>query len=149
MKKQKPWKAWIAKHPGWEKHYQSHLGGMKGFTSPKLAWSNMCVCVCVCVCVCAQLCPTFCEPMDCSLPGFSVHGISQARIPDWVAISFSRESSWPRDQTCVSWVLSLGRWTLYHCATWEAWFNIHQVKGGMATPCENSNPAIRNKWNGL
>ena len=40
--------------------------------------------------------------MDCSLPGFSVHGISQARILERVAISYSRGSSWPRDQTCVS-----------------------------------------------
>ena len=40
--------------------------------------------------------------MDCSLPGFSVHGISQARTLEWVAISFSRRSSWPRDQAWVS-----------------------------------------------
>ena len=40
--------------------------------------------------------------MDCSLPGSSVHGILQARILEWVAISFSRESSWPRDRTWVS-----------------------------------------------
>ena len=40
--------------------------------------------------------------MDCSLPRFSVHGISQVRILQWVAISFSRGSSWPRDQTCIS-----------------------------------------------
>ena len=38
-----------------------------------------------------------CYPMDCSLPGFSVHGIFQARVPEWVAISFSRRSSQPRD----------------------------------------------------
>ena len=50
----------------------------------------------------AQLCPTLCDPMDCSLPGSSVHGIFQARIMEWVAISFSRGSSWPRDQTRVS-----------------------------------------------
>ena len=47
----------------------------------------------------AQLCPTLCDPMDCSLPGSSVHGIFQARILEWVAIFFSRESSQPRDQT--------------------------------------------------
>ena len=41
----------------------------------------------------AQLCLTLCNPMDCSLPGSSVHGILQARIPEWVAISFSRGSS--------------------------------------------------------
>jgi len=40
--------------------------------------------------------------MECSLPGSSVHGISQGRILKWVAISFSRISSWPRDQTQVS-----------------------------------------------
>ena len=50
----------------------------------------------------AQSCPTLCDPMDCSLPGSSVHGIFQARILEWVAISFSRESSQPRDQTRVS-----------------------------------------------
>ena len=37
-----------------------------------------------------QSCPTPCDPMDCSLPGFSVHGIFQARVLEWVAISFSR-----------------------------------------------------------
>ena len=41
----------------------------------------------------AQLCPTLCNPVDCSPPGSSVHGILQARILEWVAISFSRESS--------------------------------------------------------
>ena len=44
----------------------------------------------------------FCDTMDCSLPGSSVHGISQAKILDWVSISFSRGSSQPRDQTHVS-----------------------------------------------
>ena len=43
-----------------------------------------------------------CNPLDCSPPGSSVHGISQARILEWVPISFSRGSSWPRDQTCIS-----------------------------------------------
>ena len=47
----------------------------------------------------AQSSPTLCDPMDCSLPGFSVHGISQARILEWVTISFSRGFSWPRDWT--------------------------------------------------
>ena len=47
----------------------------------------------------SQSCLTLCNPKDCSLPGSSVHGISQARILDWVAISFSRGSSQPRSQT--------------------------------------------------
>ena len=45
--------------------------------------SSLFVCVCVCVCVCVlvtQSCPTLCDPMDCNPPGFSVHGILQARI---------------------------------------------------------------------
>ena len=50
----------------------------------------------------AQSCPTLCSPMDCSLPGSSSHGIFQARVLEWVAISFSRGSSWPRDRTQVS-----------------------------------------------
>ena len=50
----------------------------------------------------AQSCLTLCNPMDCSLPGSSIHGIFQARILEWVAISFSRRSSWPRDWTRVS-----------------------------------------------
>ena len=54
------------------------------------------------MCVCAQLCPTLCDPMDCNPPGFSVHGILQARILEWVAISSSKGSSPPRDQTPVS-----------------------------------------------
>ena len=45
----------------------------------------------------AQSCLTLCDPMDCSPPGSSVHGILQARILEWVAISFSRGSSQPRD----------------------------------------------------
>ena len=49
----------------------------------------------------AQLCPTLCDPMDCSLPGFCIHGIFQASILEWVAISFSGGSSHPRDQTQV------------------------------------------------
>ena len=48
-----------------------------------------------------QLCPTVCDPMDFSLPGFSIHGVFQG-IPDCVVISFSRGSSQPRDQTEIS-----------------------------------------------
>ena len=54
------------------------------------------------MCVIAQSCLTLCNPVDCSLPVSSVCGISQARILEWVAISFSRGSSWPRDRTWVS-----------------------------------------------
>ena len=50
----------------------------------------------------AQSCPTLCYPMDYSLPGSSLHGILQARVLEWVAISFSRGSPQPRDWTRVS-----------------------------------------------
>ena len=50
----------------------------------------------------SQLCPTLCEAMDCSLPVSSVHGIFQARVLEWVAFSFSKASSQPRDRTPVS-----------------------------------------------
>ena len=62
----------------------------------------VCVCVYMFKMLLNQLCLTPCDPMDYSLPGFSVRGILQARILEWVAISFSRESSQPRDQTQVS-----------------------------------------------
>ena len=58
------------------------------------------------------------NPTDCSPPGSSVHGISQATILEWVVISFSRRSSWPRDLTHVS-SPCIGRWILYHWATRE------------------------------
>ena len=63
-----------------------------------------------------QSCPTLCDPMDHSLPGSSVHGIFQERIPEWVAISYSRVSPWLRDRTCIS--CSVGN--SYHWAPWEA-----------------------------
>ena len=65
----------------------------------------------------AQSCPTLCDPVDCSRPGSSVHGILQARILKWVAISFSRGSSRPRGWTRVS--CTAGRFFTYW-ATREA-----------------------------
>ena len=75
--------------------------------------------MCSCVCSVTQLCPTLCAPMDCVAhqTPLSVHGIFQARMLEWVAISFSRGSSRPRGQTYIS---CIGRQVLYHWATWEA-----------------------------
>jgi len=80
--------------------------------------------------LCAYSCLTLCDSMDCSPPGSSVHGIIQARILEWVAISFCRESSQPRDQTYISYVSCTGRCIIrfglfvclfvYYWATWEA-----------------------------
>ena len=72
----------------------------------------------VCVLI-AQLCLTLCDPMDCRLPGYSVHGILRARILEWVATSFSRGSSKPRDWTQVACIAG-GCFNI--CATREAWY---------------------------
>ena len=61
-----------------------------------------------------QLCPTLCDPMNCSPRGSSVHGILQVRIPEWVAMSSSRASSRPRDWTHISYISCTGRQVLYH-----------------------------------
>ena len=74
-----------------------------------------------CVCAVSQSCPALCNPMDYSRPRSSVHGIFQARTMQWAAISFSRGSSWPRNQTCVSCIV---RWILYHWASLEAKFHV-------------------------
>ena len=68
--------------------------------------------------------PLFFDSMDCSPPGSSVPRISQARILEWIAISSSRGSSWPRDWTHAS---CIGRRILYHSATREAHINSHTL----------------------
>ena len=67
----------------------------------------------------SQLCPTLCDPMDCSLPASSIHGIFQARVLEWVAISFSRGSSQPREDLGFPAGLLHCRQTLYIWATKE------------------------------
>ena len=61
-----------------------------------------------------QLYPVLHDPMDCSSPGSSVHGIFQARILEWVAISFSRGSFQAGDWTHVSRISCIGRQVIYH-----------------------------------
>ena len=78
-----------------------------------------CVVLAIFGCLVAKLYATLCDPMNCSPPASSDHGISQARILEWVAISLSRESSWPRDWTHVP---CFGRKVLHHWTTWEALF---------------------------
>ena len=89
-----------------------YISPKKTYTSPQGIWKHAQL-----LCMHAkslQSCPTLCDPMDCSLPGSSVHGILQARILEWAAISFSRGSSQPRDWTCISYVSCIGRQVLYH-----------------------------------
>ena len=67
------------------------------------------------------MCLTLCDQMDCSPPGSSVHGIYQARILEWVAISSFMRSFQPRNQTHIPCISHIDKWILYHWATWKAW----------------------------
>ena len=85
----------------------------------------------------AQSCPTLCDPVDCSPPGSSVHGILQAGILQWVSISSPRGSPRPRDQACV---FCTGRQVLYHLSHQEA----HEYSSGyhIPSPGDLSDPGI-------
>ena len=92
-------------------HWQTHFllaeklgvwwrgGAVTANTLSTQAASVSCMCVYVLI---TQSCPTHCDPIDCSPPGSSVHGILQARILEWVASPFSRGSFRPRYQNQVS-----------------------------------------------
>ena len=79
------------------------------WTTQALSWKNMILVILVLISsfvpmvavysLAAKLCPTLCDPMDCSPPACSVHGILQARTLEWVAMPYSRGSFQPRDQT--------------------------------------------------
>ena len=79
---------------------------------------------------------TLCDPMDCSLPDSSVHGIYQARILEWVAISTFMESFQPRNQTRISCISHIGERILYHWATWEARYTSLVVVQSYLTLCD-------------
>ena len=76
--------------------------GIKDFFSPDFSWAETSSFSRLCVCLVAQLCLTLGDPMDCSPQVPLSMGILQARIWDWVAISFSRGFSWPQDRICIS-----------------------------------------------
>ena len=71
-----------------------------------------------------QSCPTFCDPLDCSLPGSTVYGLLQAIILEWFAMHSSKGSSLPRDQAHISCGLLLCKWILYCWATGEACWRV-------------------------
>ena len=73
----------------------------------------------MCTCTHGQSCPSLCDPTDCSPPGYSVHGISQARILEWVAIYSTRGFSRPRDQTHISCFLGGQVDSLPPCHLWK------------------------------
>ena len=77
--------------------------------------------------VVAESCLTLCDPMDCSSPGSSVHGILQARILEWVASPFSKRSSRPRDQTQVSCCRQIV-YHLSHQGSHQGWIRSDQIR---------------------
>ena len=94
-----------------------------------------CVYVCMCVRV-TRSCLTLCDPMDCSPPGSSVHGVLQARILERVVIPFSRGSSWLKDQTQVSCIAGIF-FTIW--ATREAEATYREVRNLLSETCKNNN----------
>ena len=94
-------------------------------------------------CLVAKSCPTLLQPYELSSTGSSVHGISQERILEWVAISFSRGSSWLRDWTCVSCVPCINIWIIYHWTTREAHQMFREVHFSSVT---QSCPTLCNPW---
>ena len=91
----------IARSTGSWKREEFPPRAFRGSLAPRTPWlwtSSLQSCDRISFC-CYILCSPICDPMDCSLPGSSVHGILQAGILEWVAISFSRGSSWHRDGT--------------------------------------------------
>ena len=96
--------------------------------------------ICIHACLVAQLCWTLCNPMDCSLLGSSVLEILQAKILEWVALSFSRESSQSRDRT-LSYVFCIGRPVFYHWWKWS-----RSVMSESLQPCGLSPARLLCPW---
>ena len=91
----------------------------------------------------AQSCPIRSDPMDCNPPGSSVHGIFQAKVLEWVAISFSRGSSWSRDQTQVSRPVGR-RFTVWATREVQIFQRCYQNEGkGKSTQCD---PVWSRQW---
>ena len=99
------------------KQVQGWVVGCQDSDTISCAWNNQ-IPIRVCSCSDIQSCLALCDPVDRSPPGSSLRGIFQARIQELAAISSSRGSSWPRDQSRVPCTSCIGRGIL--CATWEA-----------------------------
>ena len=111
--------------PGIESAYLASPALAGGFFTNCTTWeAHLIACVTVCCVLVAQSYLTLCDPMVCSLPGFSVHGILQAGEPEWIATPFSRGSSRSKDWTRVSCIKSI---------------NIDLIFGGIAL-CSHPSP---------
>ena len=91
-----------------------------------------------------SLSPTLWDPMDCSLPGLSIHGILQARILEWVAISFSKRSSQPRDWTRVSRIVGI-HFTIWANSNWEEENKCKRCWGETKRAGNEINPPLHEK----
>ena len=136
------------------RHISSVISSFAGCSDCK--WWGKChnfMCLLVCVsrhnaCIRAQLCPTLCDPMDCSPLGSSLHGISQLKILRWVTIPFFRASSWPRDQKrkkekvkSLSHVrLFVAPWTVAHQAPPSMEFSRQEYWSGLPFPSPGNLP---------
>ena len=85
---------------------------------------------------CAASCPTLCDFMDCSLPGSSVHGIFQASLLEWVAISSSRGSSQPRNETYIFCISCTAEEFFSTSTTWKALWNWSLVPKTLETAAQ-------------
>ena len=116
-----------------EEHYSPH------FSKKLKEQMKNCINCCWSWCLSLSRVRLFCDPVDCSPPGFSVRGISQARILEWVAISYSRGSSRSRNQTCVSSISCTGGQILYHRTIWEG-------LGCLCSNCPGSSGFLRQEY---
>ena len=93
-----------------------------------------------------QLCPTLCDPTDCSLPGFSIHGILQARTLEWVAISFSNAWKWKVKVKSLSrvWLLAT-TWTAAYQAPPSMGFSRQQYWSGVPLPSPQLYDSLKNQ----
>ena len=98
-----------------------------------------------------QSCPTLCDPMDCSPPGSSIHGIFQARTLEWVAISFSNAWKWKVKGKSLSRVrLFEAPWTAAHQAPLSMGFSRQEYWSGVPSPSPNNwIPYVKNEFGPL
>ena len=114
------WNLWLAQFTG--ETVQKDAALRMSASGNDIAQAHLAPRLVVCS-LCAQSCPTLCNSVACSLPGFTIHGIVLVRTLEWVTISSCRESFQPRDQIHVSCVSCIDRQILYHLTTWEALLN--------------------------
>ena len=116
------------------------------YMNEKKSWEFCLLSPKACTCMCAQSCPTLCNPMDCSPPGSSFHGISQARILEWVPISSFRGSSQPRDRTNISCSSCIHRQIFFHCTTWGAPKKLYTVTKRPTVVAGTVSVQLRSLW---